>query len=193
MCSLVFVCICVLSLAISRLSSLSHYVLITAENSNCDDFSILNTMILLTQPPSTLFGLHVILSHIRGFSQLVTAKNFSLELILIQIFPVLLLYSWPFLNLNTRFFFLITFYLVFHTMFTLHCSLLSLLSFTGTLLTNWGCGFHVCPPQSFVPLWYKVGPVTNPWLRSDHTHWIPLSCPRAHTSKTFQDSIYPAL
>ena len=59
----VCVCICVhvLNLAISYLSFM-YCVLTSAENSNSNDFSILNAMILLMQPQSTLLSSQVILA-----------------------------------------------------------------------------------------------------------------------------------
>ena len=72
----VCVCICVhvLNLAISHLSFI-YCVLTSAENRNSNDFSILNAMILLMQPQSTLLSSQD-LPLIRALSQLLMSIIF---------------------------------------------------------------------------------------------------------------------
>lgn len=66
----------VLCLAISYLPSLNHCVLTSAESSSSHDYSIVDTMILLTKPQYIVWSPRHTISHVRAFSQLILPRIF---------------------------------------------------------------------------------------------------------------------
>lgn len=75
-------CVCVrvhvrvLRQAISYLPSLNHCVLTSAESGSCNDFSIVDALILLTQPQYIVWFSRHPTSHVRDFSQLILPSIF---------------------------------------------------------------------------------------------------------------------
>ena len=117
----VYLCVQVLNLAISYLSSFNHCVLTSAENSNSTDFSILDAMILLMQPQSTLFSPKVTLCLVSELLVNWYRQLFFARTDVNSNRPDSTVVRLNFLELKHSIFFLVTFHLVLHT--TLYCLL----------------------------------------------------------------------